>query len=493
MSFPYSVKIKINLLDIGLSISLTGNYSIQGIESFEGIKLWVSDVNRQGGIYLSNQDAAFPIELIHYDDESSLQKCKSNTEKLILEDEVDLLLGPYSSSLALASCEIAEEHNKTLWNHGGSTDEIKERGFNCVINAITPASNYSHGIIDALIEADPYIKKIATFSAENSGFSTRVSNGAKEYAESQGLNVREYKFISGTEDFSDQLDDLDSYQPDLILGMGRAEDDLALAEQLFSKEIDSKAAGFIVASIKLFKDKFNKKIIDRIITEKISPTDALTDKAKQTAESQDQDGWMITLQFPSYQAIMTYADDRELRREHYEAYSTRASDQASGNEQWDNSLLMEEILALRHEKAQLLGFKNYAELSLATKMAKQPDEVINFLEDLADKSWRQARKDFADLQSFAKQYYGINNLQSWDLTYYSEKMRQHFYQLSQEAVKAYFPITRVLPGLFAVVEKLYGLQISEISDFDSWHPDVRFFEIHDEFGVLRGKFYFDLY
>ena len=222
------------------------------------------------------------------------------------------------------------------------------------------------------------------------------------------------------------------------------------------------------------------------------PPSALA-QAKQTAESQDQDGWMITLQFPSYQAIMTYADDRELRREHYEAYATRASDQASDNEQWDNSLLMEQILALRHEKAQLLGFNNYAELSLATKMAKQPEEVMNFLEDLADKSWRQARKDFADLQSFAKQYHDINNLQSWDLTYYSEKMRQHFYQLSQEEVKAYFPITRVLPGLFAVVEKLYGLQISEISDFDSWHPDVRFFQIHDEFGVLRGKFYFDLY
>ena len=222
------------------------------------------------------------------------------------------------------------------------------------------------------------------------------------------------------------------------------------------------------------------------------PPSALA-QAKQTAESQDQDGWMITLQFPSYQAIMTYADDRELRREHYEAYATRASDQASDNEQWDNSLLMEQILALRHAKAQLLGFNNYAELSLATKMAKKPEEVMNFLEDLADKSWRQARKDFADLQSFAKQYHGINNLQSWDLTYYSEKMRQHFYQLSQEEVKAYFPITRVLPGLFAVVEKLYGLQISEISDFDSWHPDVRFFQIHDEFGVLRGKFYFDLY
>ncbi|GJM16857.1 MAG: branched-chain amino acid ABC transporter substrate-binding protein [Thermodesulfobacteriota bacterium] len=248
-----------NKIKIGLSISLTGNYSIQGIESFEGIKLWVSDVNRQGGIYLRNQGSAFLLELIYYNDESSVEKCRTNTEKLILEDEVDLLLGPYSSSLALASCEIAEEHNKTLWNHGGSTDEIEERGFDCVINAITPASNYSHGIIDALIEADPNIKKIATFSAKNSGFSTRVSNGAKEYAESLGLNVREYKFISGTEVFSNQLDDLDSCEPDLILGMGRAEDDLALAEQLFSKGLNSKAAGFIVASIKLFKDKFGKK------------------------------------------------------------------------------------------------------------------------------------------------------------------------------------------------------------------------------------------
>jgi len=216
-------------------------------------------------------------------------------------------------------------------------------------------------------------------------------------------------------------------------------------------------------------------------------------QAKQTAENQNLDGWMITLQSPSFQAVMTYANDRELRREHYEAYSTRASDQGPENEQWDNSLIMEQILALRHEKAQLLGFKNYAELSLATKMAKKPEDVMNFLEDLADKSWRQARKDLTELHEFAKQHYGIDDLQSWDLGYYSEKMRQHFYQLSQEEVKAYFPITHVLPGLFSVVEKLYGIQISEITDFETWHPDVRFFQINDESGELRGQFYFDLY
>ncbi len=222
------------------------------------------------------------------------------------------------------------------------------------------------------------------------------------------------------------------------------------------------------------------------------PESALA-QAKQTAESHNEDGWMITLQFPSYISVMTYADNRELRREHYEAFATRASDQGPHAGQWDNSENMEKILALRHEKARLLGFDNYAELSLATKIAEKPDDVIHFLEDLADRSWRHARKDLADLREFAKQHYGINDLQSWDMAYYSEKMRQHFYQLSQEEVKTYFPITRVLPGLFAIVEKLYGLQISEISDFDSWHPDVRFFQIHDENGQLRGRFYLDLY
>lgn len=245
-------------IKIGLSISLTGDYSVQGIESFEGIKLWVSDVNNRSGMLVRDIDETVPLELISYDDKSSLEKCRANIEKLIRIDKVDILLGPYSSSLALASCEIAEEYNKTLWNHGGSTDEIEERNFTCVINTITPASNYSHGIIDAVKKADPEFKKIAMFSAENSGFSTHVAKGAKEYGESLGLNVGEYKFISGTRDFSSYIDDLLAYEPDLILGVGRAEDDLALAEQLIFKGVYSKAAGFIVASIKLFKDKFGK-------------------------------------------------------------------------------------------------------------------------------------------------------------------------------------------------------------------------------------------
>jgi oligopeptidase A len=222
------------------------------------------------------------------------------------------------------------------------------------------------------------------------------------------------------------------------------------------------------------------------------PESALA-QARQAAAAEDLEGWLINLQFPSYLAIMTYADNRELRREHYQAFCTRASDQSPNGTQWDNSQVMEQLLALRHEKAQLLGFSNYAEYSLATKMADSTADVVGFLEDLADKSWRHARRDLSELKEFAASEYNLHDLQSWDIGYFSEKMRQHFYQLSQEEVKAYFPATRVIPGLFAIVEKLFGLQIAEIKDFDSWHPDVRFFEIKDSQGQLRGRFYLDLY
>ncbi len=236
---------------------------------------------------------------------------------------------------------------------------------------------------------------------------------------------------------------------------------------------------------------WSKLIVDASELEGL-PESALA-QARQSAEQAGKQGWLITLQFPSYIAVMTYANNRELRREHYHAFATRASDQGPYAGRWDNTEIMEQILALRHEKAQLLGFNNYAELSLATKMADTPEQVIDFLEELADKSWRRARQDLAELRDFARQQYGVKNLQAWDISYYSEKMRQHCYQLSQETVKKYFPDQRVIAGLFAVVEKLYGIRITETKDFDRWHPDVRFFEITDSQGQLRGQFYLDLY
>ncbi|WP_313365309.1 oligopeptidase A [Pseudomonas sp.] len=220
-------------------------------------------------------------------------------------------------------------------------------------------------------------------------------------------------------------------------------------------------------------------------------TDSAKAQMKQAAEAKGLDGWLITLEFPSYYAVMTYADDRALREEVYAAYCTRASDQGPNAGQNDNGQLMSEILDLRQELARLLGFANYSELSLASKMAESTDQVLSFLRDLAVRSKPFAEQDLAELKAFAAEQ-GLNDLQSWDVGYYSEKLRQQRYSISQEEVRAWFPVDKVLNGLFAIVQKLYGIEIRELKDFDTWHPDVRLFEI-SEHGQHVGRFFFDLY
>jgi oligopeptidase A len=215
--------------------------------------------------------------------------------------------------------------------------------------------------------------------------------------------------------------------------------------------------------------------------------------AAQAAHSRGQPGWLLTLEFPSYHGVMTYADDRALRQEVYEAYSSRASDQGPHAGQWNNGPLMEEILSLRHEAAQLLGFANYAERSLATKMASSTAAVLDFLHDLARRARFQAEAELRELADFAREAHGINELKSWDIGYYSEKLRQQRYALSQEELRPYFPAPRVVAGLFGLAERLFGLRITEVQGVETWHPDVRFFAIHDLKGELRGRFYLDLY
>ncbi len=215
--------------------------------------------------------------------------------------------------------------------------------------------------------------------------------------------------------------------------------------------------------------------------------------AKQAAEAKGLEGWLFTLNFPSYYAVVSYADDRDLREEMYQAYSTRASDQGPNAGKWDNSAIMEDILDLRHEMAQLLGFNNYAERSLATKMAETPEQVLSFLHDLARRSRPMAEKELAELTAYAKEHHGVDELQAWDIAYYGEKLRKHTFDFSQEDLKPYFPETKVIPGMFEVVKRLYGIEIQEVKGVEVWHDDVRFYEIYDESGALRGKFYLDLY
>ena len=220
--------------------------------------------------------------------------------------------------------------------------------------------------------------------------------------------------------------------------------------------------------------------------------DTAIEQAAAAAAQRETEGYMLTLEFPSYYAVMSYADDRALREEMYRAYSTRASDQGSKPE-LDNSENMEKILRLRQEKAKLLGFDNYSELSLDTKMANSPSQVLDFLGELAEKSLPYAKKEYEELKQFAHEQLGINDMQAWDVTYVSEKLKQERYSISDEDLKPYFPVDNVLAGLFELVEKLYNVSIKQNSSEKSWHDDVRFYEIYDAKGKLKARFYLDLY
>lgn len=217
--------------------------------------------------------------------------------------------------------------------------------------------------------------------------------------------------------------------------------------------------------------------------------------SKAFAKEHELEGWLLNLHAPTYIAVMTYADSRELRQEMYTAYVTRASDQAkaSNNQQWDNTNLMEKLLLVRHQQAQLLGFPNYPTYSLTPKMAKDPEMVLSFLNELTQASINKARKEFQELSEFARQQHQINELAAWDVGYFSEKLQKHRYDISQDDIRPYFPVDRVLSGLFSIVHKLYGITIKPVEDADTWHPDVRCFALYDEYQNIRAYFYMDLY
>ncbi len=215
--------------------------------------------------------------------------------------------------------------------------------------------------------------------------------------------------------------------------------------------------------------------------------------AQAASEAGREGAWRIGLDGPSYIAVLTYADDRALREAFYAAYVTRASDQGPDAGRWDNSAVMEEILAVRHAQARLLGFNDYAELSLATKMAERPEQVIDFLLDLARRSRPLAEQDLAAVTAYARAQDGLTTLEAWDQPYYSEKLRQATHAISQEELRPWFPAERVVRGLFATIERLFGMRFDAQQGFSHWHPDVRLYQVSDRDNIVRGYAYLDLY
>ena len=215
--------------------------------------------------------------------------------------------------------------------------------------------------------------------------------------------------------------------------------------------------------------------------------------ARHKASEAGREGWRLTLDLPCYVPAMSNLVDRELRRQLYEAYTTRASECGPQAGSHDNSTVMHELLARRQELARLLGFDNFAALSLATKMAPSPDAVVEFLEDLGRQARPAAQREFAQLQAFARTELAIDSLQAWDVAYCSEQLRRHRYQLNQEELRPYFPLPRVRAGLFDITARLFDLRFERVEGVETWHPDVEFHAVCDANGVTRGYFYLDLY
>ncbi|WP_353156123.1 M3 family metallopeptidase [Herminiimonas fonticola] len=245
--------------------------------------------------------------------------------------------------------------------------------------------------------------------------------------------------------------------------------------------------------------KFSENILDAtndyaLFVEDEAELAGLPDDAKQAAraaaEKDGKTGYKFTLHFPSYFPILQYADKRSLRETIYRANATKASE-LGGKPEWDNTQNIVDILKLRDEEAKLLGYKNYAEVSLVSKMAQTPDQVIDFLQDLAQRARPFAEKDLAELRSFAQKELGIEKLEAWDVTYASEKLREQRYAFSEQEVKQYFPEPKVIAGLFRTIETLFSVTIKP-DTAPVWHPDVKFFRIEKD-GALIGQFYIDLY
>ena len=267
-------------------------------------------------------------------------------------------------------------------------------------------------------------------------------------------------------------------------------------------EEKQKRYGEIAARLSELNSQFSNNVLDatmgweKIIEDEAELTglpESALQAAKQSAENKGLQGYRFTLEIPSYLPVMTYCENRALRKEIYRAYATRASEQGPNAGKWDNSKVMEEILTLRIELAKLLGFNTYTELSLATKMAQNPQQVLDFLDNLAERAKPQGEKELQDLKDYCEKEFGVTELAPWDISFYSEKQKQHLYAINDEELRPYFPEERVISGLFELIKRIFNIRAVERFGVDTWHKDVRFFDLIDEKDQIRGSFYLDLY
>ena len=238
---------------LGMTASVSGRYRAQGGQALAGARAWVEYVNREGGLSVKTGAARFPVHFVHYDDESDPIRCQELTERLLAEDRVDILLGPYSSGLALRAASVAANHRRVLWNHGGASDRVYQLGKGWAVGVLTPASAYFHGVIEYAISQHPDVLRVAIVHSTAGEFPRDVASGATRYLERVGLPlVATERYKAGTEDFGGTLMNLQRAIPDLVLVVGRIEDDIRFAEQYVNCGVDVGMVALIAAGIEQF-------------------------------------------------------------------------------------------------------------------------------------------------------------------------------------------------------------------------------------------------
>lgn len=321
-----------------------------------------------------------------------------------------------------------------------------------------------------------------------------------EYSSEMGQNLALFKQFKALKS-SDEFANLNQAQQRII-------ENSLLDFTLSGAELDEKKQTRlrdIDQQLSELSNQFSRNVLDatqawkKLITDE-SQLSGLPDSARnmaaQLASEAGETGWLFNLQIPSFMAVMQHADNQTLRQEMYEAYTTRASDQSSSGD-FDNTQLIEDLLTLKHEKASLLGYAHYAAYSLVKKMAKSSNHVIDFLEDLVKYAKPVAEKELIELRAFATQTQGKdqenNELMAWDIAYYSEKLREQRYAFNDEQIKPYFPAPHVFNGMFEVVNRLFNISIAENTTMQTWHEDVRCFDVLNSNNELIGQLYADLY
>ncbi|EHE6926296.1 oligopeptidase A [Vibrio cholerae] len=386
--------------------------------------------------------------------EQAIVDCRHTIDKVLAENPQP------SWESVIAPIEEVDDRLSRIWspvshmNSVVNSDELREAYESCL----------------------PLLSEYSTWVGQHKGLFEAYKT-IKESAEFAKLDRAQQKTIS------DSLRDFE------LSGIG-----LPLQEQ--------KRYGEISKRMSELGSKFSNNVLDATMgwTKQITDVNLLAGMpesalaaAQAAAEAKGLEGYLLTLDIPSYLPVMTYCDNQALRKEVYEAYVTRASDRGPNAGKWDNSEIIAEQLKLRHEIARMLGFSTYSEKSLATKMAQTTDQVLGFLNDLASKAKPQGEREVEDLRQFAESEFGVKQLELWDIAYYSEKQKQYLFEISDEELRPYFPEQKVVNGLFEVLSRLFGMQVKERQGVDVWHESVRFFDIFDAQGTLRGSFYLDLY